>query len=62
MELIQDISKRATDLGQRVYLVGGVVRDLLLDRPNFDLDLVIEGDAVRLAQQVAETGQVRLLA
>jgi tRNA nucleotidyltransferase (CCA-adding enzyme) len=62
MELTQDISKQATKLRQRVYLVGGVVRDLLLDRPNFDLDLVIEGDAVRLAQQVAETSQARLVA
>jgi len=45
-----------------VYLVGGVVRDLLLGYPNFDLDLVVEGDAVKLAQQVAETSQAKLLA
>jgi tRNA nucleotidyltransferase (CCA-adding enzyme) len=45
-----------------VYLVGGVVRDLLLGYPNFDLDLVVEGDAVKLAQQVTETGQAKLLA
>jgi len=44
-----------------VYLVGGVVRDLLLGYPNFDLDLVVEGDAVNLAQQLAETGRARLL-
>jgi tRNA nucleotidyltransferase (CCA-adding enzyme) len=35
---------------------------LLLGYPNFDLDLVVEGDAVKLAQQVAETGQAKLLA
>jgi tRNA nucleotidyltransferase (CCA-adding enzyme) len=34
--------------GQKLYLVGGVVRDLLLGRENFDLDLVVEGDAIAL--------------
>jgi len=38
---------------QRLYLVGGVVRDLLLERHNLDLDLVVEGDAVKLAQELA---------
>jgi tRNA nucleotidyltransferase (CCA-adding enzyme) len=62
LELVKDISRQAAKLGQRVYLVGGVVRDLLLGYPNFDLDLVVEGDAVKLAQQVAETSQAKLLA
>jgi len=62
LELVQDISGQAAKRGQRVYLVGGVIRDLLLGYPNFDLDLVVEGDAVKLAQQVAETSQARLLA
>ena len=62
LELAQEISGQAAKLGQRVYLVGGVVRDLLLGYPNFDLDLVVEGDAVKLAQKVAETGQAKLLA
>jgi tRNA nucleotidyltransferase (CCA-adding enzyme) len=62
LELIDEISRQAGRLGQKVYLVGGVVRDLLLGYPNFDLDLVVEGDAVELAQHVTETGQARLLA
>jgi tRNA nucleotidyltransferase (CCA-adding enzyme) len=62
LKLVKDISRQAAKQGQRVYLVGGVVRDLLLGYPNFDLDLVVEGDAVKLAQQVAETNQAKLLA
>jgi len=62
LELVKDISGQAAKRGQRVYLVGGVVRDLLLGYPNFDLDLVVEGDAVKLAQQVAKTSQAKLLA
>jgi len=33
-----------------VHLVGGAVRDLLLDRPPGELDLVVEGDALRFAR------------
>ena len=62
LELVQNISGQAAERGQRVYLVGGVVRDLLLGYPNYDLDLVVEGDAVKLAQQVAGTSQAKLLA
>ena len=62
LELVEDISGQAAELGQRLYLVGGVVRDLLLGYPNFDLDLVVEGDAVKLAQKVAETSQAKLIA
>ncbi|NWF78040.1 MAG: CCA tRNA nucleotidyltransferase [Chloroflexi bacterium] len=68
LELVKDISGQAAKRGERVYLVGGVVRDLLLGDPSlrsglrFDLDLVVEGDAVKLAQQVAETSQAKLLA
>jgi tRNA nucleotidyltransferase (CCA-adding enzyme) len=35
------------------YVVGGFVRDLLLDRQNLDLDLVIEGDAIAYARALS---------
>ncbi|MGB5925146.1 MAG: hypothetical protein WBH01_03530 [Dehalococcoidia bacterium] len=62
LKLVKDISRRAAKQGQSLYLVGGVVRDLLLGYPSFDLDLVVEGDAVKLAQQAAEASQANLLA
>ncbi len=40
--------------GSRVYLVGGIVRDLMLGRPCIDIDLAVEGDAVSLALQMAD--------
>jgi tRNA nucleotidyltransferase (CCA-adding enzyme) len=46
---------------QRLYLVGGVVRDLLLGRTNLDLDLVVEGDAINLAHRLASITQGKLL-
>jgi tRNA nucleotidyltransferase (CCA-adding enzyme) len=62
LSLAQNVSQEAGRQGQRAYLVGGIVRDLLLGCPNVDLDLVVEGDAVKLAKRMAETGEVRLLA
>ena len=37
-----------------LYLVGGVVRDLLLRRENWDLDLTLEGDGIAFARLVAD--------
>jgi len=39
---------------QRLFLVGGVVRDILLETENFDLDIVTEGDAIQLASKLAD--------
>jgi tRNA nucleotidyltransferase (CCA-adding enzyme) len=60
LDLIQAAGELARELGVGLYLVGGVVRDLLLGRATFDLDLVAEGDAPRLANLLAERrgGQV----
>jgi tRNA nucleotidyltransferase (CCA-adding enzyme) len=44
-----------------VYLVGGTVRDILLGERNFDVDIAVEGDAIALAQALADVlgGRVR---
>jgi tRNA nucleotidyltransferase (CCA-adding enzyme) len=44
-----------------VYLVGGTVRDILLGERSFDVDIVVEGDAIGLARALAEEldGRVR---
>lgn len=46
-----DVSR---SLGTSVWLVGGAVRDLLLERPAGDLDFTVEGDAGRVAARIAE--------
>jgi len=40
--------------GLDLYLVGGFVRDLLLDVRNLDIELVVAGDAIRFAAEVAD--------
>ncbi|MCF7869533.1 MAG: hypothetical protein K9L69_00105 [Candidatus Omnitrophica bacterium] len=47
-------SKSAKRFGYNIYLVGGAVRDLLLNRPVFDLDIAVEGDAILLVRQIAK--------
>ncbi len=44
-----------------VYLVGGTVRDILLGERGFDVDIAVEGDAIALAQALADAlgGRVR---
>ncbi len=54
VEFMQAAGLIAASHGQSLYLVGGVVRDLLLGRSNHDLDLVVEGDAIDLAAQLTE--------
>jgi tRNA nucleotidyltransferase (CCA-adding enzyme) len=52
--LITAVYEASGQLGASVYLVGGVVRDLLLQRPNEDVDLVVEGDGIAFAEALAD--------
>jgi tRNA nucleotidyltransferase (CCA-adding enzyme) len=52
--LLKLISIAASDLNTPIYLVGGFVRDLILNSPSQDLDFVVEGDALQLASLLAE--------
>lgn len=53
VRLIRRTGELAAEQRHASYLVGGVVRDLLLGRRNLDVDVVVEGDAVRLARRLA---------
>ncbi len=61
LHLIEQVSDAAGRLGMPIYIVGGVVRDLLLDRPIKDLDIVVEGDAIRLGREVVSLYRGRLV-
>lgn len=54
MELIRDIAAEADTAGMNIFLVGGFVRDLLLGQKNFDLDMVVEGNAIDFGRKVAD--------
>ena len=60
LALTKIAGREASELGLVLYIVGGVVRDLLLCRTNFDFDLVVEGDAISLARRLAKDSQAKL--
>ena len=49
LALLKAVAAKAYENHLALYIVGGFVRDLILDRPSFDFDLVIEGDAIALS-------------
>jgi tRNA nucleotidyltransferase (CCA-adding enzyme) len=60
LRLLQQAGAVAHELGYPLYVVGGFARDLLLGLPNFDLDLVVEGDGIRLAAELVRRHGGRL--
>jgi len=54
LELLNKIAAIAAEQKSALYIVGGFVRDLLLDHPSVDFDLVVEGDAIGLAAKIQE--------
>jgi len=52
--LLVDIGKVSKDQGLKSYLVGGMVRDLLLGFDNLDIDIVIENNAKQLADALVK--------
>jgi len=52
--LLRELGRLADEGGVSLYLVGGIVRDLLLKRENWDLDLTVEGNGIAFARLVAD--------
>lgn len=50
--IVRVAGETAADLRMPIYFVGGLVRDLLLDKMPSDIDIVVEGDAIALATEL----------
>ena len=51
--IFQQLSATVDALGVEAYIVGGYVRDLLLERPSKDVDIVVVGSGIEVAQAFA---------
>lgn len=51
--IIEKIAQAAKDINVKAYVIGGYVRDKILNRPSKDIDVVCLGDGIKLAKQVA---------
>ena len=49
-KIFQLISETADELGLECYVVGGYVRDIFLNRPSKDIDVVVVGSGIEIAQ------------
>ena len=54
LALLRQIIELSRQEHQALYVVGGFVRDLLLNIPSQDFDIVVEGDAIHLAHLLAD--------
>ena len=48
------ISETADELGLECYVVGGYVRDIFLQRPSKDIDVVVVGSGIAMAEALAK--------
>ena len=58
-DVAREIGNIANRYGYKAYLVGGVVRDILLGRDIWDIDVVVEGNAIEVAENFAESKGVK---
>lgn len=53
-KIFKVISETAAEHGVRAFVIGGFVRDCFLQRPRNDIDVVVEGSGIEIAQAVGE--------
>ncbi len=60
LPIAKEVGQIAKELGYKAYIIGGVVRDILLGRNIYDLDFVVEGDAIEVAKKLSQKHNVSL--
>ncbi|MCD8208652.1 MAG: HD domain-containing protein [Bacteroidales bacterium] len=53
--IFRTVSVAARESGVRAFVIGGFVRDCFLGRPCKDIDIVVEGSGIALAERIGET-------
>jgi len=53
-KIFEIISEAADEAGKECYVIGGYVRDIFLKRPSKDIDVVVVGSGIELAEKVAQ--------
>ena len=61
LALLHVLAEEADKINLPIFVVGGFVRDLLLDRPSLDFDIVVEGDAIFFANRLSDRFGGRVL-
>lgn len=53
-KIFKQISETADKLGLECYVVGGYVRDIFLNRPSKDIDVVVVGSGIKMAETLGK--------
>lgn len=54
LDLLRDWGMTAAGSGEQIYLVGGMVRDLLLERNTYDIDMIVDGQLKPIISKLAK--------
>jgi len=60
-EIFKLCSQTAFKNGYRLYLIGGLVRDMLLNEKSNDIDITVKGDAIEFAHLLEKELNVKIL-
>ena len=59
-EFLVNTIREVADINRvEAYLIGGYIRDKILNRPTVDMDILVVGDAIQLAQDIARKLNIR---
>lgn len=59
--IFEQCSKIAFRNNYKIYLIGGIVRDLLLNRESHDIDITVEGDAIEFVRILEKEADAQIL-
>lgn len=59
--IFERCSKIASKHNFKLYLIGGIVRDMLLNIENLDIDITVEGDAIEFARILEKECQAKII-
>ena len=61
LDVLKLCSQTADEHNFKIYLIGGIVRDLILKRKSVDIDVTVEGDAVKFCHLLAQKDYCKIL-
>ncbi|MGC9212654.1 MAG: CBS domain-containing protein [Athalassotoga sp.] len=59
LSILKDMGNLAFSKKQKIYAVGGFVRDLIMSKESLDVDIAIEGDGIEFAKEFANHKKVK---
>jgi len=60
-EILLSLYRLATSEGIKLYVVGGTVRDVILGRPVYDIDVTMFGDAISFTERFAQLTKAKAI-